>query len=274
MKTSLNFGALRDTITRKASHELMNNNDSNTLVRFAESLKKNPIIQRQALLYKNFEKVKPFSTERLAERFIAQNMRLMKGQDWASILRENSNLRMSLLGAPDEVGVVPKKENQKLYENINTLIESEIRPGFNNVQDEVKAYDELISYLTREVSEVGAMNLEESEHPNFRKAWKFITENAISNFNERFEMLSESEKKVFKILTSEQGDKVHNSRKYKDEVLKMINESVSGANTKEEKSMLNTISSKLNGDITEEVLSSDEFILTCYDIEQTILNRK
>ena len=153
-------------------------------------------------------------------------MRLIKGQDWATLLRENSNLRIGLLGAPDEVGVLPKKENERLYENINILIESEIKPGFNDIQEEVRAYDEIVSYLTREVSEAESKNLEESENPNFRKAWKFITKNAISNFNERFEMLSESERNAFKILTSEGEEKVHQARKYKDNVLEMVNEGI------------------------------------------------
>ena len=79
MKTSLNFGALKDTIAKKAAFELTQNSKTDILKEFTDVLKVNPTLNRQYLIFKNFERVKPFSKERLAERFIAQNLEALNG---------------------------------------------------------------------------------------------------------------------------------------------------------------------------------------------------
>jgi pyruvate carboxylase len=75
---SFNFGAIRDTITRLSAVELIREQKSVTLDKFLKEIKQSPILTKQQFVFKNIENTKPFTKERLAERFIAQNMQLFK----------------------------------------------------------------------------------------------------------------------------------------------------------------------------------------------------
>lgn len=74
---SLNFGAIRDSISRLSSMEILKENTSNTLKTFTNKVKKSPVLLKQHLVFKNFEESRPFAKERLAERFISQNLTIL-----------------------------------------------------------------------------------------------------------------------------------------------------------------------------------------------------
>ena len=73
---SMNFGAIKDSVSRLCSNELIRESKSKTFEVFTERVKNNPIMHKQYLAYKNFEECKSFKKERLAERFINQNLSL------------------------------------------------------------------------------------------------------------------------------------------------------------------------------------------------------
>ena len=50
---SYNFGAIKDTISRLSSSEIIRENESKTLNRFVNEVKNNPIFYKQNILYKN-----------------------------------------------------------------------------------------------------------------------------------------------------------------------------------------------------------------------------
>ena len=94
---SFNFGAIRDTITRLSSAELIREHKSVTLDKFLSEIKKSPILTKQQFVFKNIETAKPFTKERLAERFIAQNMQLFKNEKWKTISTKKKRVRKKLL---------------------------------------------------------------------------------------------------------------------------------------------------------------------------------
>jgi hypothetical protein len=116
---SFNFGAIRDTITRLSAVELVREQKSITLEKFLKEIKQSPTLIKQQFVFKNIESVKPFTKERLAERFIAQNMQLFKNEQWNKIASENKRIRKELL---DDIHIESRMDN-KLAESINTLIE-------------------------------------------------------------------------------------------------------------------------------------------------------
>ena len=79
---SFNFGAIRDTVTRLSAVELVREQKSITLDKFLKEIKQSPALTKQQFVFKNIESAKPFTKERLAERFIAQNMQLFKNEQW------------------------------------------------------------------------------------------------------------------------------------------------------------------------------------------------
>ncbi|MDG1950423.1 MAG: hypothetical protein P8J32_06455, partial [bacterium] len=77
--TSLNFGVLKESVAKKASVELARGYEGDTLMKFMETVKKSPALKKQHFVYKNIEMAKPFAKESLAERFLNQNLNLIKG---------------------------------------------------------------------------------------------------------------------------------------------------------------------------------------------------
>ena len=130
MKTTLNYGAIKDTVTKVAAMEVIRENANNTLFNFQNLIKESTILKKQHLIYKNLQSTKPFAKERLAERFLQQNLRVLSNDSWDAIISENKNARFKLFGGVNEQAgeggyVVARSDNAKLYESIHTLIEAE-----------------------------------------------------------------------------------------------------------------------------------------------------
>lgn len=269
MKTTLNFGALKDSVLKKASGELVNESKNSTMVNFMEAIRKNPTLKKQYLVYKNFEKTKPFVHERLAERFIQQNIGMLKMESWAKIQNINSRLRQQLLGGPDEWTVMAKKENAELYEHVNTLIEAAINPSFKDWDRDAKAYSYLIEHLTRK-TEGEAIN-KEKERPQISKFWKFITKNAIGYFNERYEALDENERELFKVLISEKKERLEHIERMRADLIKLIELKMEDSkNTRDDSVILESFRDKLKKEVDEEKLSGDEYIISCFELKEML----
>lgn len=269
MKTTLNFGALKDSILKKASGELVNENKNSTMVAFMEAIRKSPALKKQYLVYKNFEKTKPFTHERLAERFIQQNMELMKGEPWSNIQRANTMLRQNLLGGPDEWTVMAKKENGPLFEHVSTLIESSTNPNFKKLDEDAQAYGALVAHLTRK--EEGVSINEEKERPEFNKFWKFITKNALGYFNERYEALDENERDLFKMLISERKEKKEQVQKLRDDLISLIESKMSDEqNTRDDVVILESFKTKVKKEVEDEKMLSDEYIISCFELKDML----
>lgn len=266
---SYNFGAIRDSIAKLSSVELMREHKSDTLDKFVERTNKSPILKKQQLIYKNIKDCKPFEKERLAERFLNQNLNMFRNTNWHDIMQENKQVRYDFLGAPDVSHVEAIKDGE-LFEAINTLIESVSKPGFSDFEREGRAYDMVLEYITREVSEEEKSE-EKDDAPSLKEAWKFITKLAVSNFNERYEHLNESEKEVLGVLISGEKNKQEYLNDIKKESIDIINKLLESEQT-----------DKLNHDILIEFKDKiekmqniskdkiDEYILECIDLKQTL----
>ena len=266
MKTTLNFGALKDSVLKKASAELVNESKNSTMVTFMDAVRKNPVLKKQYLVYKNFEKTKPFTSERLAERFIQQNIGMMKGESWQNVQNVNAKLRQGILGGPDEWTVMAKKENAELYEHVSTLIEATINPMFKDWDKDAGSYSYLVEHLTRK-EENKAMN-EEKERPSPNRFWEFITKNALGYFNERYEAMDENERELFKVLISESKDKKERVSNMRDELIGLIESKMKDAdNSRDDVVILESFRDKLKKKVDDEKLIDDEYIMSCSELK-------
>lgn len=271
MKTTLNFGALKDSITKKAGIEMARDNRNSTLVNFMESIKKSPILKKQFLLYKNFENTKPFDNHRLAERFIEQNLQVLNEVNWHELQRENASLRQNLLGAPDESTVVASKENEQLFENINMIIESRLNKNFKRYDLDVKAYGSLVEHLTRTVAQ--EEKNEEKERPEMHKMWRFVTKNALNYFNERYEALDESERALFKVLISEKKDRKESIMRLREELIEMLGSKIGSSENREDTTILESFKQKVEKAVPDDVMTSDDYIMSFFELKQTLMAR-
>jgi hypothetical protein len=204
-QTSMNFGAIKDTVYRYSGRKLTqeNSGDITVLNAFLTEVKKNPLLKKQYLIYKNFEEGY-CKKESLAERYINQNLKLLEGCSWNDIVDLNKNIRYSLL---EQAHVEGQKGKEDFYEAIHTLIKSQTQPGFVDISKSQDAYDFLVQHLLiPKNKEEKKSDLGENEYPKFL-SWKFITEMAVNNFNQRYSHLNNSEKFLLKVLLSPEENK-------------------------------------------------------------------
>ena len=119
---SVNFGVIKDAIFTFSAKEMIaeHKNNARVLNEFYNSIKENPALKLQYLIYKNLENGQ-CAKERLAERYINQNLKLIESQKWEDILTVNKELRRKALGE-QHIEAIPGKTD--LYEAINLLIKS------------------------------------------------------------------------------------------------------------------------------------------------------
>lgn len=220
-EVSNNFGAIRDTILRVSSKQLVRENtgESSVMKNFLNEIKNSYSLKIQQLIYKNLETAN-FDKERLAERYVNQNMKLASGLNWKTLLDENTKLRRNVIGEHHIEGEVNKSE---LYENIHILIESNSRKNYSDINKSEKAHEFIMSHLLRKIEDSSKeKTVNESEDmPNFF-SWKFITEKAVSNFNERYSHLNEVERNLLKILLAPFEEKKNYLDSLKTENVKLI----------------------------------------------------
>lgn len=265
---TLNFGAVRDSITRLYSNEVLKESTSNSLKRFTDTIKKSPTLLKQHLVYKNFEDSKPFEKERLAERFISQNLSILKGIKWQDVISENKKIRIELLENSHVESNGGKKD--KLYNNIHTLIESVTKPGFSNVQEEQIAYEYVLEHLTRPIQESVKTN-EKNDNPEL-KNWKFVTQLAVNNFNERYSHLNENEKIVLGILLSDDNKKFNYIEDLRKENLQIINNLIKESNELEKVKLLEGFKNKLETSRSIDTFSADDYVISYSELKESLLD--
>jgi hypothetical protein len=263
---SLNFGAIRDSVSRLASQEILKENKNNSLKIFIQKVKKSPVLMKQHLVFKNFEDCKPFLKENLAERFINQNLNVLRGINWRDILKENRDLRIGLL----ENSHVESNGGAKndLFNHIQTLIESVTRPDYSKINKSQESYEFLLEYLTRKVEDVQT-SPETKDSPDFSN-WEFITKMAVNNFNKRYAHLGESEKKIFEMLISESDKKKNYIEDLKKENLGLINELLKVTECIEGVKMLEEFKAKIESDKKPDGFTYDDFILAYSELNESL----
>lgn len=269
--TNLNFGAIKDSILRTSSKEMINEGESKTVKDFKEQISKRPSLQKQYYIYKNIEKTKPFSKERLAERFLKQNLELVKGLNWEEdIIKENKKIRNNMISHED---VRPYDDKKQLFEDVHTLIEASTKEEFYDIQKEQEAYERVIDHLmTNKEDDKDNIqeeeNKEKSDEPN--EPWEYITKIAADNFNERYEHLNETEKKIFNILISDNNKKSNFLKDTIEESNNILGKIKNDENYKEHSEMMEDFSKKLKRIDENDTTNLDENILYCVELKETL----
>ncbi len=270
---SANFGVIKDTIYAFSAREMMaeNKNQANILNEFYKFIKENPLLKLQYMVFKNIENGK-CAKERLAERYINENLKLIENQSWEDILTANRKLRLTTL---DQAHVEAAPGREKLYESINTLIKSVTFKSFTDINSSQEAFDYLMEHLmknhelslgqTEEVTKT-----DDSEMPKFM-SWKFVTELAVSKFNDRYSHLDESERNLIKILLSPYETKHNYYLDLKNENLSHIEKVLSENIDQSTKDALNKFKSKIIT-LKENIhpIEIDDVLLNLEELKQNI----
>lgn len=269
-KISLNFGAIKDTVYKLSCKEIVyeSNNASekkseieNSLTKFIKKLKKEPLLKVQYMIFENLTKGH-FENERLAERYINENLTLAEKIDWNKLLEVNKTIRKEIL---DEHFVQGSAEYENLYEAIHNLIESRSNPGYSDINSSHESYETILSHLQREISQSSRKEEEVYDMPKFL-SWRYVNEHAVSNFNKRYRHLSDSDKKVFKILVSSDEVKIKYAEDLKSECVTLVEEAI----IEEGESFLGNFKNKLNAIKDINSNNVDEIIINCSELSDNL----
>jgi len=270
---SVNFGVIKDAIFTFSAKEMIaeHKNNARVLNEFYNSIKENPALKLQYLIYKNLENGQ-CAKERLAERYINQNLKLIESQKWEDILKVNKELRRKALGE-QHIEALPGKND--LYEAINLLIKSVTYRKFTDIDASQQAYDLVMEHLLKpKVENVPADVLkEETEYPKFL-SWKFVTNLAVNKFNERYVHLSEGEKKLVKTLLMPFDNKLNYYLDLRKENLDQVSNLLSSTNEESAKSALQTFKDKMQTmaenihplEIDEAIINLEELKISLQDL--------
>tara|TARA_B100000963_G_C22628077_1_gene673411 strand:- start:2228 stop:3037 length:810 start_codon:yes stop_codon:yes gene_type:complete len=265
-KISLNFGALKDTVYKLSCKEIVyeSSNSSkkeNSLTKFVKKLKEEPLLKVQYMIFENLTKGH-FENERLAERYINENLSLAEKLNWQDLLQVNKVMRKEIL---DEHYVQGSEEYGELYEAIHNLIESRSNIAYSDVNKSHDSYEKILSHLQREVSQVSRDDEESNDMPKFL-SWRYVNEHAVSNFNKRYKHLSESDKKVFKILVSSDDVKIKYAKELRESSLSLVKSAI----LEEGDAFLNGFEEKLNSINDINPKNVDEIIINCSELHQQL----
>jgi hypothetical protein len=267
-QVSLNFGAIKDTVYRLSAKELMSESndlkENNSLKKFINKIKEEPLLKVQYMIFENLTKGH-FENERLAERYINENLTLAEKLNWHKLLECNKRTRKEIL---DENFVQGIKELEDLYESIHTLIESRSNLGFSDINKSHKSFEEVLKHLQREINENERKQEEKDDMPNFL-SWRYINEHAVSNFNKRYRHLNESDKKLLKVLMSSEDIKVNYAKDLKNESLEMINNLLEEGH--DSSYLIENFKIKLNSVDKINNENVDELIINCYELNENLL---
>lgn len=262
---SLNFGAIRDTVYKYASKQIVTEGKASTMFNtFLKSVKEIPALKLQNIIFKNIEDGKA-TKESLAERYVAQTLKLIESVTWDNLIDANRDVRISLLENCHVEGL--SDEKSVLYEHVHTLIESTIRKGFNDIEKSNNAYEYVINHLLNNNKATSINEAETEEYPTML-SWEYVTNLAVSNFNQRFSHLNENEKKIVKILLSSEETKQNYFEDLKNESLELLNSLIEKESDEDSIKVLNGFKSNIENGLSEH--SMDDNIIHLCELKETL----
>ncbi len=266
---SANYGAIKDTVYNFSAKELIAEGDKkNTILNeFVKLIKENPILKVQYLIYKSLENGTS-KNERLAERLINENLKLIENFKWEDILRTNKEAKLKLLGQYDAQAF---EDKAKIYESIHFLIKSVTQSNFTDIDNSQIAFDYIMEHLLKDKTAKPGVPAEEHEHPKFL-SWKFITEHAVNKFNERYSHLNADEKDLVKVLLSPEENKRNYYENLKKENLDSIEDLLKSNIDEATKVVVNKFKDKilsLKDDINRENMS--EAIISLFELKENFV---
>ena len=93
---------------------------------------------------------------------------------------------------------------------------------------------------------------------------------AVNNFNERYGNLNEEEKKVFKILVSDENTKRNYLESLKNENIELIDKKLAEENLQENIQVLKEFRQKIENMKNINFVNIDECILSCIELKEEL----
>ena len=198
--------------------------------KYIKTIKESEVLKTQFLIYENIEN-KVDSDVASANLFVSENLRLLEKYSKSDILKENEKL-VKLIGKSE---IKSDYELAGLHESLTNLIFTERKAkNIEKITTEIKNVSNyIVSNKTKEVNE--SVDLPMS----------MLTNILVEKFNEKYNDLSESDKKILRVLLNSNLEEKKNLYKVTvDECIDLVNLLIKEAD-EESKNKLLKVKSKL-----------------------------
>ena len=198
--------------------------------KYIKTIKESEVLKTQFLIYENIEN-KVDSDVASANLFVSENLRLLEKYSKSDILKENEKL-VKLIGKSE---IKSDYELAGLHESLTNLIFTERKAkNIEKITTEIKNVSNyIVSNKTKEVNE--SVDLPMS----------MLTNILVEKFNEKYNDLSESDKKILRVLLNSNLEEKKNLYKVTvDECIYLVNLLIKEAD-EESKNKLLKVKSKL-----------------------------
>ena len=212
-----NFGKIKNTFNELMVEGIVTNKESNKNLfkNYVKAIKENEVLKTQFLVYDNIEN-KIEENELKANLFIQENIALLDKFSKKDIMEANSKLIKPVKSKQDE----HPNEKDGLYENITKLIFT--NKNTKTIDTIVESMSFIIDYIKN--------NKTKTVNKSFDLPNSMLSKIMVDKYNEKYASLSETEKKILKVLIN--SDDVKKKEVYSNvirECLDMINEKLNGS---------------------------------------------
>ncbi len=182
-----NFGKIKNKFNELMVEGIVSNKEENKNLfkNYVKTIKENEILKTQFLVYDNIEN-KIEENELKANLFLQENIALLEKFSKKDIMEANSKLIKPLMPKQDE----HPTQDDDLHENITKLIFT--KKTAKNIDTIVEATAYIINHMKNKK--------EKTVNETFDLPNSMLSTIMVDKYNEKYASLSETEKKVLKVL--------------------------------------------------------------------------
>lgn len=258
---STNIGIINLMISNQLKEAYFTDNlideSKKSVKNFFETVKDSPILTLEFNVFSNIEN-KSIENELLASRYIDNNIKLFEIYTISEIKKEHEKLNPFVL--TENISLDDNKI--KLYGALMTLIkESLVDYEKVNVDNIHESFNYVLNYIKKPKDK-------QTLGEGFENINDDVIEIAINKFNEKYEMLSEEDRKLLKILTEYNDDEKETLlNEYKKETLSLLEDvEKNGVEDKIVKT-----SQKIN-EMSFTSDTADDSIISLYELKKGLLS--
>jgi hypothetical protein len=194
----VNFGVVKNHLSRSLSEHYISNNDGSaekSFLEFINIVKKSPVLMLEYIVFKNLERGNLFREE--AVKYIDDNICLFNNYDKKDIIRENEKLRKFNVENPFNT-------EYPLMESIQALIlESANRKSIPNVNKIHSSFSFIMESMCRTIEDKNEMDGSEMDDNEDTFTLNEVIAVADKRMNDQLGELSEDEKSIVSTLYSD-----------------------------------------------------------------------
>lgn len=213
-----NFGTIKNQVFSTLLESFSQDDTNVSILTFSETIKNNPFLTLESILYKNLEN-KCIKNENSAARYIDECISLFQKYNKEDYFIAHGNINSLEINESVSIG------NKELYNHIDTLLFESLSITDSHITDVDSLHESYEFVLNHVMTNQPKIEIKESKFDKIKSYFskEDFLKKSIENYNQKFSDLNESEKKVVSVLTSKNlNSKIELFEGLKDENTKYL----------------------------------------------------